>query len=299
MESNMNGIWAKIRWLRWALVMLLLGAVSAAAQPPAPGKDGAKGYRTRVYRLKTFDAEKAMEILEELLSEPKDVLGFPGKAGPGGPGFGPPGSGSGPGFGPGVAAPMGFGSSPISPPPLPLPPGVAGGGKSGNAPAGAGGPLPPSLGGSGGGGPLPPVLGDSNSSQRYRLTFDERTNSIVLRAPDQEVQLATELMSVLELPADRAIPGNLNALRAFRLKEADAAKLAEKLQGLGYKARIVAVESLRLLLAAGPAEDLKEIADAITELDGADPEEKGTPPPKKKDSPPAEEEDGAPKRLRP
>jgi hypothetical protein len=264
------------RWCLVGLAAVVLGfGLELQAQPAAPGKGDPKVMRTRVFRLKNFDADKAVELLEELLTEPVDVLGpQPGKndGPPFGRGVGAPGPGQvtpGPGGQPLVLG--NNGPAAIVPyPRLPPPPNGQG------FPAAPNTGLPGPLAGRQSG-PFGPNLGaPAGGLLRYRLTVDEKTKAIMMRGPEPDVVLASELMTVLDLPEDQPVPGRLVAIRAFRLKDADAEKVAENLQGLGPRAKIVSVPELRLVIAAGPDQDLKDLSEAIKTLDNSDPDGSGT-----------------------
>lgn len=294
------------------LALVVAAALATPALDAAGGKGDPKVYRTRVFRLKNFDPEAAKDLLEELLTEPLDVLG-PGRPGaPGGGGnlFDLPGgglAGRGPGLGGGGPSTAGAGVT--------LPPAPGANPAGGSAPGGLGGPStvgglrgPGAPGAAAPGGKRFPGQrfpgqggGDMGTSgERYRLMVDDKSRSIIMRGPEPDVNVAVELMNILELPADRPLPANLVAIRAFRV-EAEPEKLAEKLQGLGYKAKLVAVSSLNLIVAAGPDEDLKEITDAIKALMGDDKGGAEEKPAKPKDPrpPTSEEEEGRNKIKKP
>jgi hypothetical protein len=314
----MNALSLPLSW-RWFLgtTVLVLWTGDLLAQQGQPNRGQPAGVRTRVFRLKNFEAERAVQILEELLTEPVDVfIPQPGSPGgnrggktPDGPPFlrdpapGPnvPGPGSNPmapggqpqtpmatagapGSAPGTPPAGNFtadqlpgasGPSSVSPyPRLPPPPrGNFAGGAPGPTPlppALPGGPgLPPGYGNlygqQAGGvptGPLPPAL----PPQRYRITADNKTGTVIMRGLESDVLIAADLMAVLDLPVDQPLP-KLSALRAFRMKEADPEEVVQKLEGLGTAARIVAVRDLRLVLAVGPEQELKDLTEAILALD--------------------------------
>jgi hypothetical protein len=251
---------------RLFVTLALVFGVAAVAFAAPPGKGDSQAYKTRTFRLKNFDADQAVEILEELLTEPVDVLGPDKGGGRGGPPFGdgPPFGNNPGGAGPG-SRPTILGNGPF---------GFAG--PAGAPPPGGGvGPVPPRLTGPGQPNPgLPstglPLPGGSGGNGRYRIMVDERSKSILMRGPESDVKVAVELMALLDLEVDAPVPANLAALRGYRLKEADAENVAESLQNLGTKAKIVAVPSLKLVLATGPEEDLKDVGEAVRALDTAD-----------------------------
>jgi hypothetical protein len=287
------------------------------AQQSGSGRGSPNAVRNRAFRLKNFEPERAVEILEELLTEPLDVfIPNPG-AGKrrGNQADGPPylrdplpGSGVGPGAGPaaGAATPFGGGTGPnpggqgaadqlpmptgpgavIPYPRLPPPPGGLGGSgqpsgiPSGAPPAAPTLPRPPGVPGfagpfGGGNAPAPPI----GPPERYRIAVDGKTKTILMRGLEPDVLAAAELFAVLDLPEDQPLP-KLSHIRAFRLKEADPRKVAEQMESLGTAARVVAVPELNLIVAYGPEQELKDIADAISALDTADPDQPDSDKPK-------------------
>lgn len=287
-ETKAMPVISRIRfWL--TVVVGLAFAMGALADPPAAARRGnPRVYRTQAFRLKNFDAEKAKELLEELLADPIDVLG-PEKPGPGGPNpAGPdrPPLGLTPGPG-GQGIVVGGAIDPVGITPYPkLPP--APGSRPGGGFQGGG------VGGLAGGRPNLPAFNDPNAGLRYRLILDERSKSLLMRGPETDVLIASEFIGVLELPRDKPLPANLIAIRAFRLREADPEKVAENLLALGHKVTIVAVPSLDLVVATGPDAELKEIAEAVKTLDGGEKGDTEAQPAKPKGprKPVPEEEDG-------
>ncbi|MCS6978414.1 MAG: hypothetical protein NZM31_15600 [Gemmatales bacterium] len=319
-----------------------IAALVLAATIEAPAQQGGKPnsnvIRNRVFRLKNFDPNRAVEILEELLTEPVDVFIPTPNSGkrrgnqPDGPPYirDPlPGTGAGPGSGPSAGASTPFGGTGANPggqgaadqlpapsqpgavipyPRLPPPPGGLGSGQPSGIPAPGPSPMAPTL-------PRPPgtpgtgyagPFGGSNAPappigppERYRVAVDPKSKTILMRGLEPDVLAAAELMTVLDLPEDQPIP-KLTHIRAFRLKQADPKKVAEQMEGLGTAARVVAVPELSLVVAYGPDQELKDIAEAIGALDAVDPDQPDADKPKgssesarsNRKPPQPEEEDG-------
>jgi hypothetical protein len=205
------------------------------AIPGAPDAGGggfvapAKVLKTRVFRLKACDPDDVRQILEGLLEEPAEM----GAAG--GPVFGGGGGlvGAAPGFGaPGAGAVGGPGF----------------GGFGGGAGIGGG------------------FAGLAGATQTWRVATHANTRALVVRGSERDLQIASDLVTVLETPDDKPLP-EVKSLRAFRLKHADADELVSVVQELEIQARIVAAPLARLLIARGAAETLGEVAELVKELD--------------------------------
>jgi beta-lactamase regulating signal transducer with metallopeptidase domain len=185
----------------------------------------------RVFRLKHVKPGEVREALERLLGAPSGPP--PGSGGPL-PG-GMPGMPGGPGMGP---------------------PGMMG-------PRGAGGKMPPMMPGPGG------MMGrgaGGAESPDWRLTVDERTRSIIIRASRQDLQRAADVIALLDLPAGKAVTKAKN-MRSFKLKHAQAAKIAVILDELGLDARVLALTETNRVIVAGTEAAVKEAAELIEQLD--------------------------------
>ena len=137
---------------------------------------------------------------------------------------------------------------------------------------GAGGKMPPMMPGSGGrpssapGAGAPSGPGAEGVSPDWRLTVDERTRSIIIRGSRQDLRRAAEVIALLDLPAGKAAPKTKN-MQAFKLKHAEAAKIAAILDELGLDARVLALEGTNRVIVAGSEAAVKEAADLIEQLD--------------------------------
>jgi type II secretory pathway component GspD/PulD (secretin) len=271
------GRWWKLPLVRatTAAVALLAVCAALAADPPPKAVDNkdqtpttkpadkkdtsASTKRIKVFRLKNAATADVQEKLDALLAVPG-----PGEAGA---------------EGSGAPAPMGGGV--IGAPPGMiggLPPGAGGfGGIAGigGLPAGIGGVA--GIGGFGGigglgalggvpGGFMGGLGGLPEPAPRYKIAVDERTNAIVIRGTEHDIQVAAELVALMELPKAKA-PPPLKYLRAFKLKHGDAAAIATLLNELEVDARVVALVDPNLVVVSGSEEATKDIAEAIKELD--------------------------------
>jgi type II secretory pathway component GspD/PulD (secretin) len=117
--------------------------------------------------------------------------------------------------------------------------------------------MPGMMGGPGGG-----AAGDAGC----RITVDDRTRSVIVRGSRHDLQVAADLVAVLDGAGGKAVP-KVSNLHAFKLKYARAARLAEILDELGVGARVVPLQQANILIVTGPAEAVKEVSDLVTELD--------------------------------
>lgn len=99
-----------------------------------------------------------------------------------------------------------------------------------------------------------------------RVGVDDRTRSLVVRGTDTDLQIAADLVAVIDLPADKLVP-KVKTLRAFRLKHAKANDLVVTLRDLELEAKIVAHEKGNTLVASGPEDALKDIEEVVVALD--------------------------------
>ncbi len=129
---------------------------------------------------------------------------------------------------------------------------------------GTGGKMPPMMSGPGGG--ATPPAGTGGVSPNWRLTVDERTRSIIIRGSREDLRRAAEVIALLDLPAGKAAPKSKN-MQAFKLKHAEAAKIAVILDELGLDARVLALEGTNRVIVAGTEAAVKEAADLIEQLD--------------------------------
>ncbi len=189
--------------------------------------------RIRVFRLKHAKPEEVRQVLETLLDGSSG-----GGMAMGGPMMGPSGPGR-----PGMPGMMGRGGPP-----------------------GAGGKMGPGMGMPGmPGGPGPGGMGAAEEPG-WRITVDERTRSVIVRGTRHDLQIAADLVAVLDRAGGKAVP-KVSNLHAFKLKYAQAGRLAQILDELGVKARVVPLEKANILIATGPAEAVKEVSDLVQELD--------------------------------
>jgi hypothetical protein len=101
-----------------------------------------------------------------------------------------------------------------------------------------------------------------------RALGDPRTRSLIVRGVEKHLQLAADLVAILDTPDNKPLP-EVKSLKAFRLQHLDAndfVGIMEKLNpNLNY--HLVSVGRLKLVLARGSDEQMNEVAEAVKELD--------------------------------
>jgi hypothetical protein len=127
-------------------------------------------------------------------------------------------------------------------------------------------PLPPNSApiGSGTGTPV----GNASGPVVCRAVADIRTRSLIVRGTAKDLQLAADVVAVLDTAEDKPLPG-VTSFKPFRLKHADAVDFVGILHALDPNPtyRVVPVGRMKLLLATGTDEQMKELAEAVKELD--------------------------------
>jgi hypothetical protein len=112
------------------------------------------------------------------------------------------------------------------------------------------------------------TTGSASGPVICRAVADQRTRSLIVRGTAKDLQLAADVVAVLDTAEDKPLPG-VTSLKAFRLKHVDAVDLVGILQALddSITYRLAPVGRMKLLLATGTDEQMKELADAVKELD--------------------------------
>ena len=227
---------------------------------PAPAPEPAKKVtQTRVFTPKYTDPAELLQAIDVLLESVgvlEQAAAVPGVVGGlGGLPGAFPGAGGQP-AGPGVpGAPQGgagIGGAGIG--------GAAFGGLQGGVPGHGLGLL--GFGGMIGGGTLPP---DSNAA---RLALDKRTGSVIIRGPEKEVQIATDLVKLLDNPPGKPLP-EVKSLRAFPLKHTKPSNIASLANEVDIGVALLPLDEAKLLVAVGPPEALREVVELVSALDAA------------------------------
>ncbi len=99
---------------------------------------------------------------------------------------------------------------------------------------------------------------------------DLRTRSLIVRGTAKDQQLAADLVAILDTPEGKPLP-KVKVIHAFRLENIDGTDLVAMLQMLdpNMSYRLIPVPKMKLLLATGTDEQMKELADAVKKLDVA------------------------------
>ncbi len=113
---------------------------------------------------------------------------------------------------------------------------------------------------------MPGGPGGAAGEPGWRVTVDERTRSLIVRGTRHDLQIAADLVAVLDRAGGKAVP-KVSNLHAFKLRYARAERLAQILDELGVKARVVPLQQANILIVTGPAEAVKEVSDLVQELD--------------------------------
>ena len=103
-----------------------------------------------------------------------------------------------------------------------------------------------------------------------RGVADLRTHSLIVRGTAKDQQLAADLVAILDTPDGKSLPA-VKVLHAFRLENIDATDLVAMLQMLdpSMTYRLTPVPRMKLLLATGTDDQMKELADSVKKLDVA------------------------------
>jgi hypothetical protein len=199
----------------------------------------------KVFRLKQENPQEVGQVLHLLLA-PEGGYYFLGRGSPPGPRANPPGERRGRRRGP--PAPSDGGTTPPEGPGEPQPP------------------QPPQL---------PEVPGGMGRSPRphaapelgWTYTVDPRTNALIVRGSPHVLEVASDLVAVLNTPPSSPLP-RVKTLRGFRLKYASPREVADILRQLRIpSARAVGLEKPNLLIVMASDADLKEIGDLVKDLD--------------------------------
>jgi hypothetical protein len=103
--------------------------------------------------------------------------------------------------------------------------------------------------------------------QGWRFTVDPRTSSLIVRGSPRILQVAADLVAVLDTPPGSPLP-QAKSLRGFRLRFANPREVADILRQLNIPdARVVALEKANLLVVMASDAELKEIGNLVKDLD--------------------------------
>jgi type II secretory pathway component GspD/PulD (secretin) len=115
--------------------------------------------------------------------------------------------------------------------------------------------------GSGGG-----SFGGGGVGTGVAIVVHKCTNSLVVRGTKREIQVATDLITVLETPSEKELP-KTSSLLAIQLMHADADDLNELLEELDVEAGLLPLAAAKLLIIVGSTDDMQEISEVVKQLD--------------------------------
>jgi hypothetical protein len=240
--------------IAWALP-IVGGQPPGSGEPSQPTPGGPAGaqpakpqLKVKVFKLERGDPEVVIHSLYSLL-EASDAAVIPPMV-PGGP--------------PGIGAPGGLGGPPLGGMGAPPPGGLPGG--FGGVPAPAGGAL--------GFGGMPPRggigcffgNGGVQATPVWRATAQARTRSVIVRGSDRHLNVAADLVAILDRPAGAPLP-KLQVIKAFTLKHATAEELAEVINALSFDDVKLATPDEHLLALIAPDDVVRSVAELVKELD--------------------------------
>lgn len=100
----------------------------------------------------------------------------------------------------------------------------------------------------------------------WRATVEERTKSVIVRGSARHIQVATDLVALLDRAPNAPLP-QLQVLKAFSLKNLDATDLTAVIEALSFDDLRMSSPEEKLLVVLGPDEATKAIAELVKELD--------------------------------
>lgn len=103
----------------------------------------------------------------------------------------------------------------------------------------------------------------------WRAAAHPRTGAVVVRGSDRHLDVAADLVALLDLPAGAPLP-KLKVVRAIPLKHSTAEELRAVLHALSFEGAGVAAPSERVLAVVAPDEATRSIAELVAELDVPD-----------------------------
>jgi hypothetical protein len=99
-----------------------------------------------------------------------------------------------------------------------------------------------------------------------RIAASSRTRAVVVQGSARDLRLAANLVKLVDAPPGKALP-KVKDLTVFRLKHAEPEEITELLGHMDLKSRFVALTGTKILVVAGPEEEIKEIKEVVRQLD--------------------------------
>ena len=106
-------------------------------------------------------------------------------------------------------------------------------------------------------------VAEASPATRLKIAADERSRTVLVRGEARELDIAADLVAVLDTPKDKPLPKVRN-LVVFPVKHADADRLAELLRELDYQ--VMSLGPRRVLI-THKLESLPDLETFMRELD--------------------------------
>lgn len=100
----------------------------------------------------------------------------------------------------------------------------------------------------------------------WRLSINTRSGTVIVRGRAQDLQVASDVVAVLDLPEGKA-PPKVKTVQALVLKHAEPGELAEIVRNLELPVRVVPLEEAKMVVGAGSEDALRELNNLIQQLD--------------------------------
>jgi len=114
--------------------------------------------------------------------------------------------------------------------------------------------------------PEDPVEEDPWRVLAWSMAASPCTHSLIIRGTDRDLQIAADLVAVLDLEKDKPVP-KVESLRAFNLRHARAKDIADVLRNLNLNAAFAFPPKSNLVIVIGSEAEMKEIGEVIDALD--------------------------------
>jgi hypothetical protein len=100
----------------------------------------------------------------------------------------------------------------------------------------------------------------------WRVSINARSATVIVRGRPQDLQMASDVVAVLDLPDGKA-PPKVKTVQAIVLKHADAGELVDIIRDLELPVRVVALSEAKMIVGAGPEDALRDLGNLIQQLD--------------------------------
>lgn len=104
---------------------------------------------------------------------------------------------------------------------------------------------------------------------QLRVLTDIRAGAVIVRGREEDIQIAAEIISVLESPAGKPLP-KTKFIEAISLTHAQASDMASLADGLDLPIRTVGLTDLKMVIGFGPDDMLRKWGRMVRDLDVPD-----------------------------